>query len=345
MRTRLVSLGALFALALAACGGTSPEATNPATQEPAAPSPAALPMVAVRDQDATAGTVMIEQIIAADPGWIVIHTEQNGGPGPVVGYVGVPAGLSNDVVVEIDTAAATPRLYAMLHADAGTPGTYEFPGADAPVAGDQTNVPFAVTLPPLEPSVSVSDQLVINGTLMIDQIVASGPSWIVIHSEANGGPGPVAGYAAVPQGVSRDVAVTVDPAILTPGLYAMLHDDVGAVGTYEFPGADVPVAGENTNPRFNLVIAEGFSAEVEMEDFRFSDINLVVHAGTTVTWTNKDDTPHSSTSDDGLWESGLFAADESYSFTFETPGSYAYYCTAHGGASGAGMAATVTVIP
>jgi plastocyanin/predicted small lipoprotein YifL len=343
MRARSISLGALLTLALTACGAAGPEAIPPAAVEPT--SIAAPPRVSVGDQDASGGTVRIARIVAADPGWIVIHTEQNGGPGPVVGYAAVPAGESDDVAVEIDPAAATPTLFAMLHVDAGTAGTYEFPGADVPVTGDQTNVPFAVTLPPLEPSVSVGDQPVVDGAVRVGRIVAASPGWIVIHSESNGGPGPVAGYAAVPQGVSQEVIVPVDPALLTPGLYAMLQVDAGTVGAYEFPGDDVPVVGENTDPRFTLAVAPGRSAEVEMEDFRFADPNLVVHGGTTVTWTNKDGTPHSSTSDDGLWDSGLFGAGESYSFTFETPGRYAYHCTAHGGPGGAGMAATVTVIP
>jgi plastocyanin len=233
----------------------------------------------------------------------------------------------------------------MLHVDTGALGTYEFPGADVPVAGDRTNVPFEVTLPELTPAVTVSDQAVVNGTLTISEIVASGPSWIVIHSEANGGPGPVAGYAAVSPGVNRDVVVPVDATKLTSGLYAMLHVDAGVPDTYEFPGDDVPVAGDNTNPRFNLIVVTGDSIEVEAEDFQFSVANLVVHVGATVEWTNKDNAPHSVTSDDGLWDSGLLGRDESFSFTFDTPGTYAYYCSAHGGPGGSGMSATVTVIP
>jgi len=343
VRIRISSLGSLLALALAACGGSAPVATPEPI--PTEPMVQAEPSVSVSDQDASGGTVTIDSITAAEPSWIVIHTEQNGGPGPIVGYAAVREGESTGVVVEIDAAAATPVLYAMLHVDAGTIGTYEFPGADVPVAGDQTNVPFEVALPELTPAVTVSDQPVVDGTLTVDEIVASGPSWIVIHSEANGGPGPVAGWAAVTRGVNQDVEVTVDVTKLTPGLYAMLHIDAGAIGTYEFPGDDVPVGGENTNPRFNLTVAEGASVEVEMEDFRFAEANLVVRAGATLTWTNKDDAPHSSTSDDGLWDSGLFGPDESFSFTFDTPGIFRYYCSAHGGPGDSGMSATVTVIP
>jgi hypothetical protein len=51
----------------------------------------------------------------------------------VVGYTAVQQGQNDNVTVEIDQTQATPTLYAMLHQDAGTTGTYEFPGPDTPV--------------------------------------------------------------------------------------------------------------------------------------------------------------------------------------------------------------------
>jgi len=82
-----------------------------------------------------------------------------------------------------------------------------------------------------------------------------------------------------------------------------------------------------------------------MTGFAFSPRNLVVQAGTTVRWTNLDSARHSSTSDDGLWDSGLFEQEGSFSFAFETPGVYLYHCSAHGGVGGAAMSGQVTVIP
>ena len=49
-------------------------------------------------------------------------------------------GENTDVVVAVDAAGVTPVLYAMLHTDAGTVGTYEFPGEDGPVSGADGNV-------------------------------------------------------------------------------------------------------------------------------------------------------------------------------------------------------------
>jgi hypothetical protein len=67
---------------------------------------------------------------------LVIHADDAGSPGPVIGYSPVVDGENANVVVEVDPAQATAVLYAMLHTDAGTAGTYEFPGEDGPVMVD-----------------------------------------------------------------------------------------------------------------------------------------------------------------------------------------------------------------
>ncbi len=94
---------------------------------------------------------------------------------------------------------------------------------------------------PDAPSVTVADQAIENDTVTIGTVVAAGPSWLVVHAEADGKPGPVIGHAAVVSGWNDNVMVTIDPAQATQTLFAMLHVDRGTVGTYEFPGADVPV--------------------------------------------------------------------------------------------------------
>jgi len=56
---------------------------------------------------------------------------------------------------------------------------------------------------------------------------------------------------------------------------------------------------------------------------------IIVKAGTTVTWVNKDDTAHTTTSNNGLWNSGVMAVGTSFSYTFSTPGTYPYHCNIH----------------
>jgi plastocyanin len=78
---------------------------------------------------------------------MVIHADDNGAPGPVLGQSAVSDGLNVNVAVELSQDAAPgTRLHAMLHTDAGVAGTYEFPGDDTPVrVGDQVvMLPFQV---------------------------------------------------------------------------------------------------------------------------------------------------------------------------------------------------------
>jgi hypothetical protein len=56
---------------------------------------------------------------------------------------------------------------------------------------------------------------------------------------------------------------------------------------------------------------------------------IIVKAGTTVTWVNNDDTAHTTTSNNGLWNSGVMAVGASFSFTFSTAGTYPYHCNIH----------------
>ena len=76
--------------------------------------------------------------------------------------------------------------------------------------------------------------------------------------------------------------------------------------------------------------AQTSSSAVEIHNFTFTPQTLTVKAGTTVTWTNKDDTPHGIASANNVFKkSQALDTDDSYSFTFATPGTYAYFCYVH----------------
>jgi hypothetical protein len=108
------------------------------------PDPATVaPQVTVFDQLLEDDTVTVASVFSDGPGWIVIHADENGAPGPVIGHSAVDDGPNLDVSVAITTAEATELLYAMLHTDAGDVGTYEFPGPDAPVMENGTLVVLA----------------------------------------------------------------------------------------------------------------------------------------------------------------------------------------------------------
>ncbi len=68
---------------------------------------------------------------------------------------------------------------------------------------------------------------------------------------------------------------------------------------------------------------------VSIDNFSFSPPTLTVAAGTTVTWTNNDDIPHTVRAVDGAFHSKAMDSDDSYSFTFAKPGVYSYFCSIH----------------
>jgi plastocyanin len=71
-------------------------------------------------------------------------------------------------------------------------------------------------------------------------------------------------------------------------------------------------------------------AGVSIDNFTFGPQTLTVKAGTTVTWTNKDDIPHGiASSNNAFTKSKALDTDDSYSFTFTTPGTYQYFCYVH----------------
>ncbi|HKW30618.1 MAG TPA: cupredoxin family copper-binding protein [Verrucomicrobiae bacterium] len=71
------------------------------------------------------------------------------------------------------------------------------------------------------------------------------------------------------------------------------------------------------------------SVEVKIDNFNFAPPAVTVSAGTKVTWVNKDDVPHTVTSDGKLFGSRALDTDDKFSFTFQTPGTYPYYCSVH----------------
>ena len=80
-----------------------------------------------------------------------------------------------------------------------------------------------------------------------------------------------------------------------------------------------------------LLAAAPASAEeiaVKIGNFTFGPQELKVKAGTTVTWTNEDDIPHTVVSPN-TFRSKVLDTDGKYSFTFTTPGTYKYFCSLH----------------
>jgi plastocyanin len=70
-------------------------------------------------------------------------------------------------------------------------------------------------------------------------------------------------------------------------------------------------------------------AQIVVKNFMFQPMAQTVKAGATVTWSNKDDEPHTVKSDTGLFRSGAMDTNESFSFKFDKPGTYHFTCSIH----------------
>lgn len=104
---------------------------QPAQQaQPAADSKAALE---ADNQAIVNNSITVKEVYADQDGWMVVHVDDNGKPGKVIGQTAVKKGETNNVVVPLTEPVANgAKLWPMLHIDAGTIGTYEFPGPDVP---------------------------------------------------------------------------------------------------------------------------------------------------------------------------------------------------------------------
>ena len=75
--------------------------------------------------------------------------------------------------------------------------------------------------------------------------------------------------------------------------------------------------------------AQPTTAEVKIDNFSFGPATITVAVGTTVTWTNRDDIPHTVVSDEKVFKSKVLDTDEKFSYTFTKPGTYGYFCSVH----------------
>jgi len=69
--------------------------------------------------------------------------------------------------------------------------------------------------------------------------------------------------------------------------------------------------------------------EVWIQDIAFDPSTITIITGTTITWTNKDAIGHSVTSDTGVFDSGIINASGTFSYTFDTAGTFPYHCKVH----------------
>ena|SRR5438132_1434021 len=90
-------------------------------------------------------------------------------------------------------------------------------------------------------------------------------------------------------------------------------------------------------------IAQDAGPAVSAQDDQFIPATTSITSSTLLTWQNDGVEEHTITADNGAFDSGDLDPGQTFEFTFDSPGSYAYYCSIHGGPNGQGMAGVVVV--
>ncbi len=90
---------------------------------------------------------------------------------------------------------------------------------------------------------------------------------------------------------------------------------------------DHPIAITDVPLEADMSMAGGH--DIAVDNFSFTPTTAAVPAGTTVTWTNRDDVPHNIVSTDRRFRSPVLETDERFSHQFDTPGTYKYFCSLH----------------
>ena len=84
----------------------------------------------------------------------------------------------------------------------------------------------------------------------------------------------------------------------------------------------------------------GSTQDVSIGEYFFEPSNIMVNVGTTIRWTNTGSRAHTTTGDNGEWNSGSLGNSQTYTFTFVSTGTFNYHCDIH-----PFMTGTITVIP
>jgi plastocyanin len=97
---------------------------------------------------------------------------------------------------------------------------------------------------------------------------------------------------------------------------------VGFVPTrHELAVVDTPLSA--------VAASEPAGDQITIDNFSFKPAAITVVAGTKVTWINHDDEPHKIVANDKRFSSPVLDTDEKFSFQFNGPGAYSYFCSLH----------------
>ena len=159
----------------------------------------------------------------------------------------------------------------------------------------------------------------VPGELTVD--VGQSVTFVNVHSDEHTATG-----SGFDTGIIPDEGGTATVVLDTPGVFpyaCQIHPEMTGVIRVRDENGVVP----ETQTTAQDVPAD--ATTVVIANLAFDPSAITVPTGTTVAWTNEDAVPHTVTSTDGAFDSGIFDPGGSFAFTFNEPGSFAYVCQLH----------------
>jgi len=223
--------------------------------------PSALEVV---DQEGLGLGMFVESVTLPAQGFVAVHADADGAPGPVIGVSKLlAAGTSTDVeVIFEEPVEGSGKVFPMLHIDMDGDGEYTFMPPDNAIdlpglldSGEVAVVGVNLTvLPATSPSALTAEEQTSDGTtVVIASVTLPSNGFVAIHADNAGSPGPVIGNSELLQaGENTDVAITLDEALSASGVvWPMVHIDLDGDGEYTFMppdnAIDVPGITEDGN--------------------------------------------------------------------------------------------------
>jgi plastocyanin len=132
---------------------------------------------------------------------------------------------------------------------------------------------------------------------------------------------------------TMSIGVRIGIAVLAT-IFSVLTATNGVEEVFAFGAPTLPPAREAMSARAAQATTQaatpaGKVVDVKIDNFSFSPQTLTIAPGTTVTWTNRDDIPHTVVSDDKVFKSKVLDTDEKFSYTFDKAGNFPYFCSIH----------------
>jgi len=229
--------------------------------------------------------IVLDTAASADDGWVVVHADDDGAPGAVLGHTFLEAGTIQNLPVLLQ-GDMTDTLHVVLHSDTGDPERYEFDEDESLDAPFELAGSIAKTVISTVPAIRLNDGIVIGSDLtrnteefapfLIDSVLSEGAGWLVVQADdGNGAAGDVIGFAPVQDGYNDNVIVEVPQEEVTPRLFATLHQDTGESLVYEFgevEDVDLPATVNDS-----LIQASANVIPSIRRDFTINEDGLLIH--------------------------------------------------------------------